>query len=99
MGTTTPERNIEAKFRADEIAMRKQLDAMPKKSLMIPVDELNPDDKVVPIGVNGIIYGVPRGVYVEVPNVVADVYMESQQKTLEAQRMIDTSTTKEVKVM
>lgn len=91
--------NLEAKFRADEIAMRKQLDAMPKKPLMIPVDELNPDDKLVAIGVNGVIYAVPRGVYVEVPNVVADIYMESQQKTMEAQHRIDTSTQKEVKVM
>lgn len=61
----------EAELRAEENSLKAQLAARPKVKLIIPDDPNNPGD-VVPIGWNGIIYSVPRGIEFEVPDVIAE---------------------------
>lgn len=82
-----------------ETNMKRILDEMPKKSLEIPVDPINPSDKLVTVGVNGIIYAIPRGVEVEVPEAVYHVWKESDRNTKAVNRRIEESTTKEVVVL
>ncbi|MFD1776654.1 hypothetical protein [Paenibacillus rhizophilus] len=76
-----------------------QLKAMPKVSIIIPDDPQNPGDKVVPIGFNGVVYTVPRGVQVEVPQAIAEIYQDSYTRTRAVTQRIENSTQQEVKVM
>lgn len=92
------EKEQERKIAAVEKSYKKQLEGMKKVSLTIPEDPLNPDD-VVPVGWNGIIYAIPRGVEVEVPKVIADIWRESYQKTQEVNKRIRESTKKELKIL
>ncbi|ASS66216.1 hypothetical protein [Paenibacillus sp. RUD330] len=73
-----------------ERSMKQILDAQPKKSLEIPTDPQNPNDIIVPIGINGIVYAVPRGVEVEVPQSVYEAYKDSDRRTkIVNQRIVD----------
>lgn len=66
-----------------------QLDDMAKKAgeqvkiesdkvkIRIPFDKLNPKDLAVPVCINGYIWQINRGEYVEVPKAVADVLSEA----------------------
>lgn len=92
------EKAQERKIAAAEKSFKKQLDGMKKVTLTIPEDPLNPDD-VVPVGWNGVIYAIPRGVEVEVPKVIADIWRESYQKTQEVNKRIRESTKKELKIL
>lgn len=66
----------------------KRLQDMPKRRILIPFDPLNPSDVVVPIAVNGVTYAIPRGKAFDVPEVIADIWEESYQKTQAAQQRI-----------
>lgn len=44
-----------------------------KVRIRIPADKLNKEDVVVPVCVNGYLYKIKRGEWVEVPQVVADI--------------------------
>lgn len=68
----------------EEQSLKEQLAARPKKTLIIPRDPLNKDD-VVPIGWNGIVYAVPRGIQFEVPDVIADIWNNAYQQTMKAE--------------
>lgn len=91
------EANLEAQIAKQEKTLKQQLDEMEKVKLTIPEDQQNPDD-VVPIGWNGIIYAVPRGIEFEVPVVIRDIWQESYSKTAAVHRRIRESVTKEIKV-
>lgn len=82
-----------------EKSVMEQLKAMPKVSILIPDDPANPDDKVLPIGFNGVIYTVPRGIQVDVPQAIAEIYNYSYTKTREVNQRIENSTKKEIKGM
>lgn len=82
-----------------EKSVLEQLKAMPKVSILIPDDPANPDDKVVPIGFNGVIYTVPRGKPVDVPSAIAEIYNYSYVTTREVDQRIENSTKKEIKGM
>ena len=98
---TTPEQqevNLESLIAKQEKDFKRILSEMPKKTIHIPRDPNNPKD-VVPIGWNGIIYAVPRGKSFEVPAVIADIWLESYEKTQAAHDRIDESVNMEVQVM
>ena len=71
----------------DQKSFLEVLKARPKKKILIPEDPNNPDD-VVPVGINGVIYAIPRGREFEVPDVIYDVWKESYDRTMAAQRRI-----------
>lgn len=81
----------------EEKDLKAQLAAMPKKSILIPEDPMNPDD-VVPIGWNGIIYAVPRGIEFQVPEVIADIWNQSYALTNKARRKMTVSENKDIVV-
>jgi hypothetical protein len=92
------EKNMEAQLAKQEKTLKQRLDAMPKVSIEIPEDPNNPDD-VVPVGWNGIIYGIPRGQQFEVPNVIYEIWKESHKKTQEINKRIRESVKKEIQVL
>ena len=51
----------------------KALAAQPKVRVRIPKNELNEDDRVVPVSVNGYNYFINRGESAEVPQTVAEL--------------------------
>lgn len=77
------ERNEKA-LAAAEKKMKDILLAQPKKLIHIPDDPLNPSDQSVIIAVNGVIFGVPRGIDIEVPESVAEAWKWSYQQTKRA---------------
>lgn len=92
------EKRLERQIAKAEKSYKKQLEDMPKVKMTIPDDPLNPDD-VVPIGWNGIVYAIPRGVEVEVPEVLRDIWQESYTKTQAVNKRIRESTKKEIKIL
>jgi len=52
---------------------KKALDKEVKVRIKVPIDPQNPEDKVVPVTINGYRYEIVRGETIEVPNAVADV--------------------------
>lgn len=74
------ERKAEKALRNDARAMKANLDAQPKVSIMIPfeVGENPENGKKVPFhcNLNGYALDIPRGVYVEVPRQIADMIKE-----------------------
>lgn len=81
----------------EELTLKQQLAERPKKTILIPNDDLNPDD-VVPIGWNGIIYAVPRGKAFEVPDVIADIWNLAYEKTQAAKKKITISENRDIQV-
>lgn len=92
------EKAAERKLTKQENALKAQLRKMKKVKMTIPEDPLNPDD-VVPVGWNGIIYAIPRGIEVEVPEVIRDIWQESYTKTQAVNKRIRESTKKELKIL
>lgn len=97
--TGADEKSLERKAAKAEKTARQKLDAMPKKSIEIPIDPLNPNDKLAIVGINGVVYSIPRGIEVEVPQAVYDVWKDSDRRTKEVNRRIEESTKKEITVM
>lgn len=92
------EANLEARIAKEEKTLRQQLEDMPKVSLTIPEDPNNPDD-VVPIGWNGIIYAIPRGIEFQVPVVIREIWQESYTKTMAVNKRIRESVKKELTII
>ena len=93
------EQSLERLAAQAEKTVAQQLKEMEKVEITIPGDPLNPNDKVVPIGFNGVIYTVPRDVPTKVPVAIAEIWRDSYKRTLEINQRIDDSVKKEVKVM
>jgi hypothetical protein len=81
-----------------EKSAAQQLKEMKKVNIIIPDDPQNPGDKVVPIGYNGVVYTVPRGIETEVPEAIANIWRDSYERTRAVNQRIEESTSKEVKV-
>ncbi|WP_059049995.1 hypothetical protein [Paenibacillus senegalimassiliensis] len=92
------EKAAEKKLAKQEASYKAQLKKMKKVKLTIPEDPLNPDD-VVPVGWNGVIYAIPRGIEVEVPEVIRDIWQESYTKTQAVNKRIRESTKRELKIL
>lgn len=85
----------QAQLPQEDMDLKAVLDAMPKRKIMIPNDDLNPDD-VVPIGWNGIIYAVPRGKAFDVPEVIADIWENSYEQTMKARKKMTVSENRDI---
>lgn len=96
--TAAKEKATERELAQAEKTMRQILDEQPKVKMIIPEDPNNPDD-VVPVGVNGVIYAIPRGIEVEVPKSVYEVWKYSYDQTVAVNRRIRESVQKEVIIM
>lgn len=68
--------------------VKEQCDNAPKKSIFIPTDDRNPDIDSLEINLSGYRYFIPRGVECEVPKPIYDIWKESYEKTLAAERKI-----------
>ncbi len=93
------EQTLEKEAALAEKTTKAILNEMPKVKIIIPHDPQNPSDKVVPVGFNGVTYAIPRGVQVEVPQPIAEIWNDSYSRTVAANNRIEESVTKEVKVM
>lgn len=91
------EKSMEAQITKQEKSLREQLESFPKVMIEIPEDQNNPDD-VVPVGWNGIIYAIPRGIQFEVPKPIYDIWRESHKLTQEANKRIRESVNKEIEI-
>lgn len=83
----------EAALAAADKTMKQMLLEQPKRKIMIPEDPLNTNEPV-PVCVNGVIFAVPRGIAVDVPESVAEVWEYSYEQTRKANRQL--STVKEI---
>jgi hypothetical protein len=92
------EKQLEQDIVNEEKSLRAQLDSFKKVSIEIPEDPNNPDE-VLPVGWNGIIYGIPVGQQFEVPEPIYKIWKESHEKTKEANKRIRDSIKKEIQVL
>lgn len=93
------EQSMEREAVEAERSAAQQLKEMPKVQILIPDDPQNPSDKVVPIGFNGVVYTVPRGIPTEVPQAIAEIWNDSYVRTRAANSRIENSVKQEIKVM
>ncbi|SDX05473.1 hypothetical protein [Paenibacillus sp. PDC88] len=96
---TQEEKGLERQAAKAEKTILQQLKASKKVEITIPDDPQNPGDKVVAIGLGGVVYTVPRGIPTEVPEPIALIWRDSYNRTREANQRIEDSTRKEVKIM
>lgn len=92
------EANLEAQIAMEEKSMKKRLAERPKVKISVPRDPSNPNDTQLVVW-NGVTYSIPRGVTVEVPDLIAGIWEESYNKTDEINMRIEESINKEVKIM
>ncbi len=64
--------------------MRRKLASQPKVPIFIPLQGNEPFGSTYPMILNGYRLNIKKGMYVHVPKQVAEVYMASQQQTVEA---------------
>lgn len=91
------EKDIERDLNKQEKSFKEQLLKEKKVPIHIPDDPLNPDD-VVPVGLNGVIFAIPRGQTFEVPESIYNVWKYSYDKTVEANRKIKVERNKDIQV-
>jgi hypothetical protein len=91
------EKQIERDLAKEEVSVKAMLAKEKKVPIFIPEDPLNPDD-VVPVGINGVVYAIPRGQQFEVPESIYKVWKYSYDKTVEANKRIKVEKNKEIQV-
>ena len=69
-------------------SVKEQLEKEPKVKIFIPVDEMNPDLTIAEINLSGYKYQIPKGEEYEVPKSIYEIWKESYEKTLRAERRI-----------
>lgn len=95
----TTEKNLEKMADEREKELLAQLKAGPQTMIHIADDPNNEHDKVVPIGINGIFYTVPRGQSILVPTPVAEIWEDSYTRTRIANKKIEDSVRTEIQIM
>ena len=94
---TMDERTIEKELKQEEKTMKQILASQKKVPIFIPEDPNNPDAVEV-VGVNGVIYAIPRGQQFEVPESIYKVWKNSYDKTREANKRIKVTEKKDLEV-
>jgi len=74
----------DAAFQGTAANVRTILKAQPKRRVFIPSTPGEPKDTMQPVNINGYTIYVKKGVYVEVPETVADILEASQNQTEQA---------------
>lgn len=95
---TMTDSNLEAQIALEEKSLKQRLAERPKVKISVPRDSSNPNDTQI-VGWNGVIYSIPRGVTVEVPDYIAEIWEESYNNTDKINMRIEESVNKEIKVM
>ncbi len=67
----------EADFEKTKNDMKAMLDAQPKVRTFVPLENGEKLGEFLPVNINGYRLNVPKGVYVDVPQTVADIIAES----------------------
>lgn len=67
---------------------KEALEKEEKVKIFIPYDELNPDLNIAEVDLNGYKYQIPRGEEYEVPKSIYEIWKESYEKTLRAERRV-----------
>lgn len=94
---TKTDSQIEKEITKEEKSFLEKLKSEKKVPIHIPDDPLNPDD-VVPVGLNGVIYAIPRGQTFDVPESIYNVWKYSYDKTVEANRKIKVEKNKDIQI-
>ena len=76
------EKDLEGLNDAQKTKIR--LSKQPKVRIIIPKEKTESKGATLPVTINGYRLNIPKGVYVEVPEQVAQIVMESEQQTAEA---------------
>lgn len=84
MASPTEIKNVETVRKGKIATMRDKLKEQPKIRIFVPTEGKEAVGTVLPITINGLRLNVPKGVYTEVPQQVADIIMESLNQTAEA---------------
>ncbi|MBS4200281.1 hypothetical protein KHA93_11630 [Bacillus sp. FJAT-49732] len=92
------EKRAEVELAKLEMSMKKRLSKEKKVPIFIPEDPLNPDD-VVPVGVNGVIYAIPRGQQFDVPESIYKAWKYSYDETVKANKKIKFEQNKQIQVL
>lgn len=87
----------ERQLAKEEKNMKAALAAQKKVRILIPENTLNPNE-VVPVGVNGVIYGIPTGQEFEVPEPIYLAWKNHYDETRKANKKMDEVLTKEIKI-
>lgn len=80
--------NVAQKHADKKESMRKQLESQKRITVMIPLEGKEKPGTMFSVILNGYPIYIPKGVYVEVPQQIADVVQESQQQTRIAEQGI-----------
>lgn len=92
------EKKMEAELAKLEKNMKERLAKEKKVPILIPEDPLNPDD-VVPVGVNGVIYAIPRGIPFDVPESIYNAWKYSYDETVKANKKIKFEKNRQIQVL
>lgn len=68
----------EAAFQETANDMKTLLASQPTVRILVPYEQGEPKGTQLPVNINGYRLNVPKGVYVEVPQTVAEIVMASQ---------------------
>lgn len=82
--TPAQQAQVEQVHKSKEQAMKEHLAKQPKVRMYIPLEGAEKVGTVYPVVMNGYRLNVPKGVYVDVPQPVADILRTSLQQTEEA---------------
>jgi hypothetical protein len=89
---------MEKELEKQEITTKEILAKEKKVPIFIPEDPLNPDD-VVPVGINGVIYAIPRGQQFMVPESIYKVWKNSYDETVKANKRIRITEKKDLEII
>lgn len=76
--------NVAAEHKSKAQAMKDNLAKQPKVKIFVPLDGKEKKGTQLPVTLNGYRVNVPKGLYVEVPEQIGQVIMESLNQTQEA---------------
>lgn len=70
-----------------------------KQMVSLHIPKASGEDRTVPIGLNGKCWNIPRGVTVEVPKPVADIYYTAQENANNADKYSESKHMQEMQSM
>lgn len=79
---------FEENYKTKVQRMKENLDSQPKKTIMVPLDGKEKPGTIFTVILNGYPIYIPKNTYVDVPEQVAQVIMESQNQTRIAEQGI-----------
>lgn len=75
---------VAQQHKTDALKMKEHLSTQDKVKIFVPLEGKEPKGSQLPVTLNGYRVNVPKGMYVAVPEQVADIIMESLNQTAES---------------